>query len=549
MSKHTTQWLIVCGVLLALVHGFFFVYVPAHSAPSEDAAMLYQYSVNLADTGRISYVVNGPRAEGGTDFLWMVLLAVCHKMGLSAYVSATLLSGAALLMSAWTLMRLGGQRSIGVFLLAWLALLAVPQVFAGIQGFSPLVFGLCILLCLESFVARRPMRLSVSAIITCLVRPDGVVFAVPIVLAYLVLNPRAMKKNLWMVAGLCVVPGLVYFGWRSWYFGHLFPLPFYVKSSFDRYALLFNRDALLLNVRFLLALSPMLWVAGRRLCMAGNAAQRRETAVLAGCMLGIPFIFYSAMQLEQNLAYRFEYPFVLLSLALLAVAFRARVSARRVVVAALVSLTLMGPWYAVEGIRTLSMPSENIPAISRAMAALPCRGLIATTEAGRLPFYSGWPTVDLWGLNTAELSQTLVTPDAVRRYDPALVVLHPLKGEHGDDYRFLSAETLPLHTERSWMHMVENVYSAVREGDYALLMVPHMATPDSPRPLAGLVRMRRRLQKRLGYAGSFDVYYAFFVRRDAACHGPLVELLERHGAIGLAEYNGLKQAFVTQQDG
>ena len=44
------------------------VLAPRFFQPAEDAAILYQYADNLARTGVISYVENGPRAEGGTDF-------------------------------------------------------------------------------------------------------------------------------------------------------------------------------------------------------------------------------------------------------------------------------------------------------------------------------------------------------------------------------------------------------------------------------------------------------------------------------------------------
>ena len=101
--------------------------------------------------------------------------------------------------------------------------------------------------------------------------------------------------------------------------------------------------------------------------------------LIAGCMYGIPFLFYSCMELSQNIAYRFQYPLVLIMFVL--GAYAARGIARRWLfpAAAALSLVLLAPFSVVEGLRTFNMPSENVPYISRKLAALPYKGTIATT--------------------------------------------------------------------------------------------------------------------------------------------------------------------------
>jgi hypothetical protein len=456
-----------------------------------------------------------------------------------------LLSAIALVASAYLLVRLTKRRQPFLFPLATLVLLAIPQLFAAVQGFSPFFFGAFILLSMVAFIEQRPKTTFLAAILTCLVRPDGVVFAVPLVAAFLLRHRTDLKQNLIRVFLIAVVPGLVYFVWRFTYFDSLFPLPFYVKSNFERVAVLFNIDSLKLNIMFLVALSPLLLFAARGIRLADREL-RTSALLVAITLIGVPFLFYSSMQLEQNLAYRFQYPFVLIALALTSIALRHTPPSPLAGIAVLCSLGLMGPWYAVEGIRTLSMPTENIPYVSKAMGDLACRGRVATTEAGRFPYYSNWETIDLWGLNTTELAQTLVTPEDIQRYNPDLVVIHPLGGHYGDDYRFLREAQLPRHTERSWGHMVENVYSGTRLGDYQLLMVPHMAVHDTYSPLAWVPRLRHALETRLGYVGSFDTYYAFFIRKDSECFQPLTELVAGFGAITLDDYEQKKQAFIGE---
>ncbi len=536
---------LVLLALAAIPLFLFFCYVPWNSFPSEDAAMLFQYSENLAESGRVAYNLGGPPVEGATDFLWMLVLSACHRIGFDTYLSACLLSAIALVASAYLLVRLTKGSHPALFPVATLVLLAIPQLFAAVQGFSPFFFGAFILLSMVAFIEQRPKTTFLAAILTCLVRPDGVVFAVPLVTAFLLRHRADLKRNLVRVFLIAVVPGLVYFVWRFTYFDSLFPLPFYVKSNFERVAVLFNIDSLKLNLMFMLALTPLFLFAMFGMRWA-NRKMRVSAILVALSLIAVPFLFYSSMQLEQNLAYRFQYPFVLIALALTALALRVTPPSPMAGIAVLCSVVLMGPWYAVEGIRTLSMPSENIPYVSQAIRTLPCQGRIATTEAGRFPYYSDWETIDLWGLNTTELAQTLVAPDDVQRYNPDLVVIHPLGGHYGDDYRFLREAQLPVHTERSWGHMVENVYSGTRLGDYQLLMVPHMATHDTRNPLAWVPRLRQALEARLGYVGSFDTYYAFFIRKDSECFQPLTELVAGFGAITLDDYEQKKQAFIGE---
>ena len=59
--------------LLTILSGIF-------SIPYEDAAITYQYSKNLAETGVISYIPGGERAEGVSDFSWMIIIAFLYAI-------------------------------------------------------------------------------------------------------------------------------------------------------------------------------------------------------------------------------------------------------------------------------------------------------------------------------------------------------------------------------------------------------------------------------------------------------------------------------------
>jgi hypothetical protein len=51
--------------------------------------------------------------------------------------------------------------------------------------------------------------------------------------------------------------------------------------------------------------------------------------------------------------------------------------------------------------------------------------VLATTEAGLLPLYTGWTTLDAWGLNDAWIAHHgEVTPEYLDLYKPTLIVFH-----------------------------------------------------------------------------------------------------------------------------
>jgi len=50
---------------------------------------------------------------------------------------------------------------------------------------------------------------------------------------------------------------------------------------------------------------------------------------------------------------------------------------------------------------------------------------MVVSEAGLLPFYSGWRAIDAWGLNDEEIARTgHLTAEHLERTNPALIMFH-----------------------------------------------------------------------------------------------------------------------------
>jgi len=506
----------VLGVLL--LAGF--CAAPRICQASEDAIILFQYSLNFAKTGVISYIPQGPPAEGATDFLWMAWIALGARFGISAYGLAIATSAACAVGLGVVMVRLARQRLTVVNVAAVVCLiLLVPQTFAAEAGFSVFCFALLLGLMTALMWWGRYGLAAIAGLLLCLVRPDGVVFALPLLGVYL-FRDQGFRARIGPLVGGFLVPGLVYFVWRWHYFGHLLPLPFYVKSDT-------TRVLGVLVVRSAISLVPPLAAACVILAIALRGAMLRgPNLLLFGTLIVPSSLFYLAMRLDQNYANRFFlYPLVVMGVLLAANFESYRHRAGRVLASGLaVWVLLLGyfwvNWAVIYGVE---YPQPQVVAVARELAELPGRGSMIVTESGAIPFYSKWTAYDPWGLNTSDFALRLIQPDDVRRLAPDLVIVHQEAG-------FLPCAVLPsTHlplTGRSWDSMTQNVIGGVDPAAYTQWLLPQYNAYDRTHP--------RRWNGQRRYA---DIdYQCWFVRNQYPGSERVAAILRGHGGISTAEY-------------
>lgn len=505
----------VLGLLFGLAALAVFLALAAAglTAPAEDAVILYGYAENLARTGTISFYPGGPRAEGATDFLFMAAIAGLHALGMPSDVAALALSAAGIGVTVALTVQIAAAAGVaGPDRPAATAAVAVAAFgalyfFAALQGFSPALAVAAVAAMTWLYLSGRDSGLYVAGLLACLLRPDMIVFAAPFAVASLARGDFAPRLLL-RLAALAVAPGLAYFAWRAAYFGHLLPLPFHVKSGsvrdllgvFYLKSVLHNGFALVVSP--LAALAPLLLFV-RRAELAGYL--RRMAAPIAAAAAGL--VFYSVMLAEQNIGMRFQAPIYFSCLVLMLHLPADPAVKRRLVVLSLVpALALIG-WGMRESVRLAR--DENMTALARALGTLP-RGTMLVTEAGRLPYHSGWVAYDSWGLNTPEFATRLVAPADVGRLNPDLVVLHydvPLPQDW--------AARLQPRTVRTWLNQCENLLIGARDG-YDVWAVPFYRL-DTP----SYVRHPR--------------HDLFLVRRDSALRDGVARTIAAHQGIALAD--------------
>jgi hypothetical protein len=244
-----------------------------------------------------------------------------------------------------------------------------------------------------------------------------------------VLDAATLRRFAAAIAVIFIPLFVLFVAWRWHYFGRLLPLPFLKKGGgtlhWDGLAESMRGGALLLGWAVLFV-APALR-SGRSLRWTA------ALAVVCGGFLSI-WVFLSG---ETNYFWRFQYallPIVASSWwgaagagwedAANALRRLPALPRRRLTAAGLIAVAgVLGAYH----LRFRPGPSANgLMTTGLLMHRLggPARRLV-TTEAGLLPLYSEWHTVDAWGLNDARIvSDGTITEAYLSAVDPDVIMFH-----------------------------------------------------------------------------------------------------------------------------
>ncbi len=434
-------------VLILASLGYSFLVFDYNAPPFEDAAMLMRYASHLARGHGIVWNIGEAPVDGATDFLFMVSVAALAKLGIGVGRSVRLLTLVShlltILLVYWVNRRLWGA---GRFPAAWSALyLAAGPGFAYVIAyFGTPFFALAIALTwtlglLLTMRRSAPFWLELTfaftALLSGLIRPDGVILVTLILLAIIFLRGWKDSARLsFIFLMVFLLFGGAYFLWRWQYFGHPLPNPFYKKGGG-----VLHWDAMFFSLRNTLRfIAPFLpaFVLGFR----SPQHTRRALAFL------LPVVGFSLafVLISDEMNYRARFQYVLLPLALLSwyplvqelefgwrrpLSFRERVSATLaglLIAAAGLSYSAVQNCFLTYHRNCFGSYADGRAEIGKMLAAFRDKGyVLATSEAGLIPYYSGWTAIDTWGLNDPWIAkQGEITEAYLDRYRPHVIMFH-----------------------------------------------------------------------------------------------------------------------------
>ncbi|MHC4661580.1 MAG: hypothetical protein ACYS8W_07815 [Planctomycetota bacterium] len=460
-------------ILAVAVTVFIFNLAPTWPFTMDDSFITFRYARNLAAGHGPVFNPGGPPTEGYTSFLWVIVTAIPHLLGLGAAafakaagVLATLGTAAAVYILALRLA--GALENGGRHLLASVAVLFfLAQPYPAIHAISGMetalfTFLLCVLfLCLDRVYTdpsgKNAVLLASACLLAGLTRPEGNLLAIAGSLAVLFLIPRGDRKRLGIrLLLIYVLPGAIYFIWRWAYYGSLLPLPFYIK--------MFPRTPALgwyVTKNFVWF---HLYRSGLFMLCALILLRRRVLPSLSGVILFL--IFYTLPSHVMGDFSRFLIPAAPLIAALSAAGIasffillrrfvrriekwsRTAIAALTILISALIAcslsfnIALFDFRFHVSNNRTKMIKHCRYysAALERAHIALGKKlalyrardktPLLALGDAGAVPYYSNWRTLDTWSLNDPVLAKSKeYDTEYVLSKNPDVLVLVSVKAD------------------------------------------------------------------------------------------------------------------------
>ncbi|OXM52423.1 hypothetical protein [Amycolatopsis alba] len=392
----------------------------------DDAFITFRYSANMADGHGPVWNVGEDPIEGFTNFLWMLWHVPFALAGLPletvAKVTSVVLGAGILVM----LVRAGHRAAgvLGALVAAGALVLFVPTYFHVTAGLETIAFAAVVLRAaivgvdLVQGRAVRDWEPPLLLLLAGMIRPEGVLATLPGFLVWCWLRRR--QGRTWALVAAVVVVGGGYFGWRWSYFGHLFPNTFYVKfGNLDAGSVWLETTALLFLPLLILAASLLI-----------RKASRGAGLVLCSVVL-LTGMTYAVSGPTMDYLYRFAFhafPVLCLGAGL------AMAHLGRRWIAALAGTVAVG-WVAVAGATSAELPltANYGPDLQRAHVAIG-KGLaaarvpeaarrLAVSDAGAIPYYSGWKAIDYIGLNDEAIAHGAEPTDVVKAARPTVIVV------------------------------------------------------------------------------------------------------------------------------
>lgn len=456
--------LLLSFLLLLSTFYYAFNYVNFEISPFEDAAMIMRYSQNLANGHGIVWNIGEAPVDGATDFLFMVSVAGLIKLGFTVGQAARGLGFASHLLTVliiyWANRRIhNGSIAFsflsGLYLAVGTGLSYVSAYFGtpyfALAAASTWTLGLILM------KEKKPrwqfsLLFALSGLVTGLIRPEGVILASLMLLAVVIMRltetyeyPHSFWARvktsgvlpiIFTFAIIFAVFGGAYFLWRWNYFGYPLPNPFYKKGEGGWNWFTFRISQL--NMLRLSLPVVFAFILGLR-----SKDTMRDTLIYALPIFGFAAAF-ALISDEMNYGARFQYatvPLALLSWIPLVRGIRfaalnqTELWERAVYYFAFTALAAGIVYYSWFQTCFLALyqqscdrPYERDGRLEMARMLADYRGkgyTMAVTEAGLLPYYSGWNAVDTWGLNDQFIAHNgTITVEYLDQYKPEIIMFH-----------------------------------------------------------------------------------------------------------------------------
>lgn len=443
-------------LLLAVLSIVVFFLHEVHAFGVDDSYIFFRYAENAAAGHGFVFNVGEPPGEGFTSWIWLLMLSLFKWLGLDIILASKilgvlfhLLGGVFLfLLVKHTLDENGNSQAVLTAGILSAAFLVNYRLLAhGVAGMetSLYIFAIVALtyLTTRALTASSPggpgrwwLILGGAAFGAFLVRPEGVAAGGISLLALAVRQRKEiLKPTPWLyVSASLIVPLALFLAWKTMVFGYPLPHSYYhklivIKSEY--------REAFQQLVLFLKTYWPLA-VAAVPSALYAAISQKRHVflyyLLLFLLMISVYLLFYPAM----NYLHRFYIPYLPLLLAmtapavyiLLEKAASVKNPVPRFIGPLLIFLLLAVSMnthldrarFKVKGWSRLVDPAVSRAGLGTVMKELPADVVVANTEMGVIPYYSGLTCIDMAGLTDPHTAHHGISMDYLRKRNVNLIL-------------------------------------------------------------------------------------------------------------------------------
>jgi arabinofuranosyltransferase len=409
----------------------------------DDAFISFRYARNLVDGHGLVWNP-GERVEGYTNFLWVLIMALGMLVHVRPEVFSNVIGIASGVIVLLILIRLSAKRAgrLGPAALLAPLVLATSRTFTAwcTGGLATMFFTMLVLWALVEFDGERtrhagfPIRSAAAFALAALTRPEGYIF-IGVAGAAFILDlfrgRRTIQAFLAWAVPIILIAGS-HLVWRHSYYGYWLPNSFYAKVSgfwgrqAYHYLSMFHWDYKVFYFAPL-ALVPLL--VRRRFIYSLFAAAIAAYLAYVVYVGGDRFEFRLLVPV-----FPLFYWLTAEGIGIVASAQRGRGRASRLALPAGAALALM-LWvttymgsrrpeamvtrYDIASLEEIKAYAERRAWEGKCLRALIDRGLLpddlllCVTGAGAVPYYSGLPTLDLYGMNDVRIAHEKITERGV----------------------------------------------------------------------------------------------------------------------------------------
>ncbi len=201
----------------------------------DDAYISYRYVANFLNGHGLVYNI-GERIEGFTNFGWVNYLILWGGVGANYILASKVtgfLCGAGIVIVTFLLARrlFGEKQTIAAMASAYLVAANLSLAYWSPAGLETAAFGLVTLLAVYWYLVRNNLLIA-ALLVAVWIRPEGAVVTGLLILTELLVERRIPKFTL-RCAALAFVFSLPYLGFKLYYYGSIFPNPFYAKTGLN----------------------------------------------------------------------------------------------------------------------------------------------------------------------------------------------------------------------------------------------------------------------------------------------------------------------------